>query len=270
VPPIGLSFYRWSVATLILLPFSVNGFIKEWHIVKKNLHYFFWLSLTGISLFNTFVYVAGHYTSAINLALIGTTSSPIMAVILARIFLKEKIGLLKVVGMVICVAGILYLLSRGDFQNLLHLKFSRGDAWALLAGFSFAVYNTLVRKKPHEMSPVSFLFTAVGFGTLMLLPFFIWEMGHSQPVVWDLNFAGVLLYLGLGTSVISFFIWNKSIRILGAGRTALFGNLIPVFSSLEAVLILGEDFTIHHIISMIVVFTGLFIANLALFRKTAP
>jgi len=71
-----------------------------------------------------------------------------------------------------------------------------------------------------------------------------------------------ILYLAIGASVICFSIWNISIRILGAGRTALFGNLIPVFSSLEAVIILNEEFSWVHVVSMIIVFTGLLLANL--------
>jgi drug/metabolite transporter (DMT)-like permease len=216
-------------------------------------------------MFNTFVYVGGHYTSAINLALIGTTSSPIMANIMARIFLKEKIGWYKIVGITLCVTGILFLLAKGDFSNLLTLKFSEGDLWVLVAAFCFAVYNTLARKKPAAISTSSFLFTIFSLGTILLLPFFLWEFYYSQPVVWSLNLVGVIIYLGLGASVICFWIWNVAIHKLGAGRTALFGNLIPIFSSIEAVLWLHERFTLNHVISMTVVLTGLAIANLPLF-----
>src|SRR4029078_12241072 len=108
---------------------------------KKHLPYFFWISLTGVSVFNTFVYIAGHYTSAINMALIGTTSSPIMSVVLARIFLKEKIGGLKILGILLCITGVLFLLSKGNINNLLSLKFTTGDGWVLLAALSFAIYN---------------------------------------------------------------------------------------------------------------------------------
>lgn len=261
ISPTQLAFYRWATATLLLFPFALKVCIAEWPQLKKHLPYLFWISLTGISLFNTFVYIAGHYTSAINLALIGTTSSPVFANILARIFLKEKFGIAKISGMLICIAGILVLLSKGNFQNLLNLHFSEGDAWVLLAALSFAIYNILVRKKPPVISPLNLLFSSFLLGTLLLLPFFLLEVNAGKHVTWDLPLAGVILYLGLGASIISFFIWNKSIQILGAGRTALFGNLIPVFSSLEAVIILHEQFSIVHIISMVIVLIGLVIAN---------
>ena len=266
IPPVSLAFYRWITASIIIFFFARKQFKAEWKPVKQSWHYLFWTALTGIAIFNTFVYIGGHYTTAINLALIGTSSSPIVAVILARIFIKEKIGLLKVIGMLLCVAGILFLLSRASFQNLLSLQFSKGDIWVLAAAFFFAVYNTLVKKKPASISPVNFLFVIFTMGTLLLLPFYLWELSTSNPVEWNLNLVLVILYLGIGPSVICFLIWNIAIGRLGAGRTALFGNLIPVFSSLEAVIILNEQFTWIHIVSMVVVFAGILLANLRLLK----
>jgi drug/metabolite transporter (DMT)-like permease len=99
-------------------------------------------------------------------------------------------------------------------------------------------------------------------GSLLLFPFFVWEHDHASVVSWNIQLVGSILYLGIGASVICFFIWNTSISILGAGRTALFGNLIPIFSSLEAVILLHEEFSWIHIVSMITVFAGLLLANL--------
>lgn len=267
IPPITLAFYRWSTAVIILIPFAWKHILPAWAIVKRNKAYFFWTALTGVSLFNTFVYIAGHSSTAINLALIGTTSSPIMAVILAHFFLKEHIQWQRVVGIILCLSGILFLLSKGSLYNLLHLHFTKGDAWVLLGAFSFAVYNIFVRKKPVEISAIGFLFFVFLIGTLILIPAFITESMYSKPVVWNLKIGGVILYLGLGTSVISFLLWNRSIRELGAGRTALFGNLIPIFSSIEAVLILGEKINYIHLVSFALIAAGLLMDNSHLLRR---
>ena len=141
IPPITLAFYRWLTAVVILIPFAWNHILPAWAIVKQNKAYFFWTALTGVSLFNTFVYIAGHSSTAINLALIGTTSSPIISVILAHFFLKEHIKWRRVVGILLCISGILFLLSKGSFQNLFHLQFNKGDAWVLLGALSFAVVS---------------------------------------------------------------------------------------------------------------------------------
>jgi drug/metabolite transporter (DMT)-like permease len=218
-------------------------------------------AITGVSLFNTFIYIGAHSTSAINLALIGNTVSPIASVLLAFVFLNEKISWLKIGGMILCCCGIVYLLTRGDARNLLSLKFSTGDGWMVLAALSFAVYNILARKKPVEISPVFFLAITFVAGTLMLLPFYLVE-SQQQPVVLNGHLSLIILYLGLGASVISFFCWNSAIRSIGAGRTALFGNLIPLFSSIEAIIFLHEPFTGIHLISMILITAGLLLANL--------
>ena len=261
IPPFSLSFYRWLIASLIILPFAIKQFGSQWKLVKQSWLYLFWASLTGIVLFNSFVYIGAHYTSAINLALIGTTSSPIMAVVFARIFLKEKIGWMKLAGMILCSIGVLFLLLKGNFQNLLSLHFSTGDLWSLAAACSFAVYNTLVKKKPAGITPVNFLFVIFSLGTLILFPFYIWELNHYPTVTFSTELIFSVLYIGIGASVICFLIWNIAIGKLGAGRTALFGNLIPVFSSIEAAVILHENFSWVHITSMLIIFAGLLLAN---------
>jgi len=262
IPPISLNFYRWLIASLLIAPFAIKKTIVEWQYIKKAWLYLLLVALSGVSLFNTFVYIGAHYTTAINMALIGTTSSPIIAVILARIFLHEKVYFNKALGMLMCLAGVLYLLCKGNFHNLLHLHFGTGDLWLLVAAFCFAVYNTSVKKKPKEISALPFLFSIFTLGTLLLVPFYIYENAHSSAITWNSHLLFSVLFLGLGASVICFYIWNLAIGKLGAGRTALFGNLIPVFSSLEAVILLNEKITTFHIISFIIVAAGLFIANL--------
>lgn len=261
IPPVALAFYRWLTAVIVILPVAWKHISSAWAIVKRHKIYFFWISFTGISLFNTLVYVAGHTSTAINLALIGTTSSPIMSVILAHYFLKEHIGWQRVVSIVLCISGILFLLCKGSLHNLFHLHFTSGDGWVLLAALSFAVYNILVRKKPASISPVGFLFFTFLIGTVLLLPAYIVESAFSKPINWSFNTVAVFLYLGAGASVLSFLLWNRSIREMGAGRTALFGNLIPVFSTIEAVMLLGEKITYIHVISFLLVIVGLLVDN---------
>lgn len=262
IGPVSLAFYRWLSASIIIAPFAFKKLKEEKLIVIANYRYLIFVSLTGIALFNTFVYVAGHFTSAINMALIGTTSSPIFATIMAVIFLKEKLSRYRVIGMITCIVGILILISNGSWNKLAAFHFSKGDLWILAGAFAFAIYNVLVRKKPTTISSINFLFIIFLIGTIMLLPFYLRELIYDVPPNWSPILIGSILYLGLGTSAIAFLCWNLAIQKLGAGRTVLFGNLIPVFSIIEAVILLGEKMTSAHIISGIIVVSGLGIANL--------
>ena len=267
IPPIALAFFRWLTASVIILPIAWKELRQEWPLLKTHFPYFLLTAFLGISLFNTLVYIAGHYSPAINLALIGTTSSPIIAIMLARIILKEKIPLLRIAGLSLCIAGILYLLSKGSFQNLLGFHFSQGDIWVLLGATAFSFYTILVRKKPAGITPRVYLLVIFSLGTLLLLPPYLWERSQYPPIQWTNNLLAVILYLGLGTSVIAFLCWNAAITWIGAARTSLFGNLIPVFASLEAIWFLHEKISTIHLVSGLLVITGLVIANLSVKQR---
>jgi len=267
IPPATMAFFRWFTAALILLPFISKRLKTEWSDIKQSGSFLFWSSLTGIALFNTFVYVAGHYTSAINLAIIGTTTTPVFSILLARVFLNEKVTVFRFIGLIVCIAGIFVLLSKGSLDTLLHIRFGTGDWWLLAAALSFAVYNTMAKKKPSGISGATFLFLIFSIGTTILFPVYLWEHTTRQAVQWNLHLFLVILYLGIGASVVSFLCWNLAITHIGAGRTALFGNLIPVFSALEAVLLLNEKITSLHLMSGLLVVIGLILANITFLRS---
>ncbi|MEO5996153.1 MAG: DMT family transporter [Chitinophagaceae bacterium] len=262
VPPLSLNFFRWASASALIFPFAFKSFLAEKELVFKHWKYFFAVSFSCILLFNSMVYIAGHHTTAINLALVGTTSSPIFTIILSAIFLKEAIRPLRILGLLICITGILYLLSQGSFQHLLAFRFSRGDWWILSGAFFFALYTILVKRRPEGISSLVFLFVFILLGAGMLLPLYIWEYQHAAPIAWNGQLRGVILYLGLGTSIIAYLCWNAAILRIGSSRTGLFGNLMPLFSAFEALLVLNEKIQTVHIISGILVITGLIIANL--------
>jgi drug/metabolite transporter (DMT)-like permease len=262
VPPVLLTFLRWFFAWVIIAPFAWKAFKVEKELVLQHKAFMCWISLTGFSLYNVCLYIAGHYTSAINLALIGTTSAPIFAVAIGVIFFKESINVTRILGMIVCFIGVLLLLSKGSLQVLLHFHFSSGDLWSMMGSLLFAVYNNLTKRKPAGISNINFLFVGFGLGVFMLIPFLIGEHFIStQPIHFTTNVIAALAYLSIGCSVIAYLFWNKSILLIGAPRTVLFGNLIPIISTIEAVVLLHEHFLQIHLISGVVVLIGLVIAN---------
>ncbi len=269
LPPIALSFFRWSIATLFLLPFAYKSVLKEWSWIRPHFFYLSGTALTGVTLFNTFVYIAGKFSSATNMALIGTTAAPVFVLLISRIYLKQKVSGHQVTGAVFCIAGILLLLSKGRFSNLSHFRLSAGDIWIIAAALSFAVYTLLVKSKPVSISPVPFLFSIFCLGTIYLLPAFLIERMYAPPFTVIPSVIAVLFYLGIGASVIAFLSWNICIQKIGAPRTALFGNLIPIFSTIEAGILLHEPFNRIVLLSLLVILTGLTIANFYIL-KSAP
>lgn len=261
VPPVSLAFFRWLMATILLLPLAARSVAQQRALFLPHWRHLCLAALTGVSIFNTLIYVAGKYTTATNMALIGTTASPLFVLFLSMLFLKNKPGYPQLLGAFICLGGILLLLTGGRPENLLAFRFSTGDLWVLAAALSFSLYTLIVRKKPAELSPTGYLFAVFALGTLFLLPAWLVEQNFGPSFEWSPSLFLIFLYLGLGASVISFLSWNGAIHRIGATKTALFGNLIPVLSSIEAVLILGESFTWVTILSMAIILLGIAVAN---------
>ena len=257
--PISLAFFRWSIATLVILPFGYKNLKKEFPIFLNNKTYFFWMGLVGFAIYNTLIYTAGHYTTAINMALIGSVIHPIVATVLAAIFVNEKLHWKNITGIVIGFIGIIFLITKGEILSITHFRFSTGDLWMVAAGICFGTYNVFVRKKPVGISNNSFLLVLFAIGAIILFPFSIYESYYIQPVVYNMHFLYIILYLGIGNSTIAYFLWNSAIHKLGASKTALFGTLIPLLSSIEAVWLLNEQFNNFQIISGLIIISGIVI-----------
>ena len=257
--PISLAFFRWSTATICMFPFAFKALQKEWPIFKENKLYFFLMGLFGFAIYNTLIYTAGHYTTAINMALFGSTVHPIVAAILGALFIHEKLHWKNITGILLCIIGTLYLLTNGALQNILDFKIGTGDLWMIAAGCCFGSYNVFVRKKPTGISNNSFLLCLFAMGAILLFPAAIFEMNTLQPVVFNSHLLWVVLYIGIGNSTISYLIWTNAIQRIGAGKAALFNTLGPLLSSFEAVLFLNESFNKAQIISGCIIIVGIVI-----------
>jgi drug/metabolite transporter (DMT)-like permease len=270
IPPVSLSFFRWLLATAVLFPVALHNVKREWRRLLPHARYLSFTALAGVTIFNTFIYIAGRYTSATNMALIGTTAAPVFVFLISALFLRQKLSVYQYVGISLCIAGILVLLSKGDMAQLQHFRFTTGDLWILAAALSFAIYTILVRRKPQELSSTTFLFAIFGLGTSFLFPVFLVDSIVSPAIRWSSTLVGALLYLGICASVIAFLSWNLSIRQIGAPRTALFGNLIPVFSSVEAAWLLGETISPVTVFSFLVIMAGIVVANFSMLKTLLP
>ena len=260
VPPVSLAFWRWLVAIAVLLPFALRPLITEWPYIRKNLPYLSITAFFGITVFNTVLYLGSQTTSALNLSLISITS-PIFIVILARLFLGEKLTLLKAAGILLVAAGVIVLISRGTLSNLLNLTFAMGDLWMLIASFLFAIYSILLIQKPREIGIWSFQLSTFILGFAFLVPFYAWEYQVVPPTVFSEVAVYSILYLGIFASIFSFVLWNKSVLMIGASKTGMIYYTLPLFSGILAWFILGEDIGMLHFISGLMIISGIFIAN---------
>jgi drug/metabolite transporter (DMT)-like permease len=186
VAPVSLAFGRWLVAVVVLFPFAIKSLLSEWISVKENLAYLSITAFTGVTLFNTLLYLGGQTTGALNLALISITS-PIFIVIFARIFYGELLTFYKAAGIFLVAAGVIALITRGQPSSLLNLTFSIGDMWMLMGAMFFAIYSILILKKPPQLGIRAFQLSTFILGLIFLLPFLAWEYAVVGPSAYDAN-----------------------------------------------------------------------------------
>lgn len=260
MPPISIAFWRWVVAVLVLFPFAIKGLINDWHILKKNKLYLSITALLGVTVFNTLIYLAGHTTTAINLSLISITF-PIFIIIFSRIFLKEKITLNKAIGIVLVVFGVIYLITKGKLDVLLNISFAVGDIWMLLAAVLFAIYSLLLKRKPAELGILSFQLSTFLIGLLFLLPFFIWEYSVTPSVIIEPKLVFSILYIGIFASLTAYILWNKAIINVGATNASIIYYTLPLFSGFLAFIILKEPIGWIHLLSLILIVSGILVAT---------
>ena len=259
--PVEISFWRWGLAFLILLPFTAKSIWKHRALIRSHWPSYLSLGLFGISLINTLNYMAGITTEATNIALIAT-SAPIFMALISRVFLHEKLSRQQGVGLIVALVGVIVLVTRASLQALLSLTFTEGDLWALLGAVTFAIFTIQLRFRPEGMPPVAFLTVIFGIGTLGLVPFLGWDILSGAGHWPSLPQFGCLAYIALFASIISFLFWNKAIDLIGPVRSGVIYYCIPLFSSIEAALLLGEGILLSQVFGGILIIGGILFSTM--------
>jgi len=259
IAPVSLAFWRWAFAFSILLPFAWRYAVTDWRVVVRHWKILLFLSLTGVTSFNTLLYAAMHTTTAINGALI-QTAMPAVIIVISLIAFKETVTKRQLFGVALCVFGAGLVVLRGDFSTFFKLAFAEGDILMMVAVVIYALYSAFLRWRPR-IHPLSFLIYTFGIGALGLLPFYLWQTADSTPITLNGHIVASILYVAAFPSIIAYLCWNHGVAMLGANRAGLFINLIPVFASILAIVWLNESLKIFHIIGMTFICGGMILFN---------
>lgn len=259
IPPVGFAFWRWTIAFLILLPFSRHHLIHDWPMAKKGWKYLVLLSILGISCFNTLLYTAVHTTTAINGALI-QTSMPAFIILISLSLYKERVVPIQIIGVTLCILGASLVVLRGQIYSLLNLSFALGDILMVLAVICYAFYSALLPKRPN-IHMMSFLTYTFGIGAIGLLPVYAWELIERGTLPVTSNVVASILYVALFPSIVAYFCWNSGIEMIGANKGGLFINLIPLFASIMSIFWLGESLHSFHLLGMLLIGSGMLLFN---------
>ena len=255
IPPVSLAFWRWAAAFMFLIPFTWKHAWKDRPTVLRRWKFMLLLSFLGISCFNTLLYIAVHTTTAINAALIQTTM-PAIIMVICLILYHERVGTPQIVGVSLCILGASIVVLRGSWNTLLSLSLAKGDILMLAAVFLYAFYSVLLRESP-KIHPLSLLTYTFGLGALGLVPAYVLEVLRKGSFELTASVILSILYVAVFPSIVAFFCWNRGVAVIGANRTGLFINLIPVFASIMAVVWLGESLQLFHILGMALLAGGM-------------
>ncbi|WP_308296994.1 MULTISPECIES: DMT family transporter [unclassified Streptomyces] len=234
VPPVQQAFWRWVVALVAVAPFGARQAWRQRELIRRHLGFVLLAALLGVTAYNTLVNQAGTTTSAANMGMI-MAASPVLMAGFERAA-GVRLGARRVVGLLTAGVGVVLLIGGGTGGA----GFAAGDLWMVAAACCFASYSGLLRRKPAELGGTAFLFTTFLLGTVLLLP------AHGVSLAVQGGFeptAGTvlpILYVGIASSAVAFFAWNRAIALVGPGRAGAVYHLQPVCVALLSWAVLGE------------------------------
>ncbi|MGE3246787.1 MAG: DMT family transporter [Beijerinckiaceae bacterium] len=256
VPPFALAFWRNAVGFLLILPFAYSAVRREWPVIRANLPL---LCLLAALLWvggNALLFLALQYTIAINAAVINSVE-PVFIVAAAALLFRDRISRLQGLGIVLSMLGVLVLLTKGTFARLFELNFNTGDLIVTCAYIFWSLYAVLLRKLPRDLDPRAMLLTIVGLGALFLFPIYMAEtiLVRAMPVT--AMSVGMVLFLAAFSCAAGMFLWNYAIGRMGAIRAGQFLHLIPAFTVLLALAMLGEHLAGYHFAGIALIAAGI-------------
>ncbi len=262
IDPVTLNFWRWLLAALVLAPFACRSVVAQAAVIRRHVGLVVLLALTGVVLFQVLVYTGLRTTTTVNAVLINSTA-PLFFVLCSWAMERERARAGQLLGMVVSLAGILIILTRGDWARLMQLQFQSGDAWILLAMPIWGVYSVLLKRRPPELGGVTLLFLTAAAGVALLLPV-LWFTSHPAPLQWPVQAAWAgIVYVAMGASVGAFICWNRGVATVGANAAGVTLHLLPAFGTILAIAFLGETFQAFHAAGIATILAGVVLASRA-------
>ncbi len=259
IPPIAFNFWRWTLALLILLPFTWRGLLRHRSLILRAWPILTALALTGMTLFHSLIYLGLSLSPAVNGLLLFATS-PLFFVLLAWLITGERITLGQGLGVLASIAGAALVIARGDLAVLLGLRFAAGDLWLLAGVILWALYSVLLKRQPAGLPPLVLLSATVVMALVLLLPLYGLELWSGARLQLGARSLASLAYVALFPSVLAYIFWNRAVRAVGANAAGVTLQLMPVFGALLAVALLGERLAGYHWLGGALVLAGILLA----------
>ena len=261
IPPFSINWWRWSIASAILLLFVHSRLWRQRALVLRHWKLVLFLSVTGIVAFHSTVYIGLQDTTAINAALI-IALGPVLILPMARLLLQERMTALQLIGVLLSFVGVAIIITRAELSLLLELQINRGDLWLLAGSALWAIYSVGVKLKPPELEPLVLLVAILLLGVALNTPLYLWEIGQGRLIPLAPESFAALGYVGVFAGVLAYISWNRGVELVGPNKAGLFLHLIPVYGALLAFLFLGERLQAFHFVGLVFIVLGIALTSL--------
>ncbi|WP_312305790.1 DMT family transporter [Diaphorobacter nitroreducens] len=264
IPPITLNFVRWLLAFALLLPLA-------WQVLRPGSplwpHWrrYALLGLLGIGSYNALQYLALQTSTPLNVTLVGS-GMPVWMLIIGALCFGVPASRRQIAGVLLSVAGVVLVLSRGSWEQLLALRLVPGDLYMVAATISWSFYSWLLVRtsEPRELRGdwAAFLMAQMIFGLGWSGAFagVEWSLGTTQ-ITWGWPLAAGLAFIAVGPAILAYRFWGVAAQRAGPVVGGFFINLTPLFAAVLSTVFLGEAPHLYHALAFALIVGGIVVSS---------
>lgn len=260
ITPIALSFWRWAIALLILLPFVYSGLWRQRRLLRRHWPVLTLFAVLGITNYNTFAYLGLQHTTATNGVLLSSVT-PVVIVALSFLLFRVPLRGVQLLGILLSLAGVVLIATEGRPVMLARLELNRGDLWILAASLDWALYSVFLRWRPAGLEAKTFLAAIIAIGLLPLVGLYAWDLAAGHRFALNATNLAAIGYVALFPSVLAYVFWNRAVAEMGPNRTGQYLHLMPAFGAALAILLLGERLQAFHLVGAVMIAAGIVLAT---------
>ncbi len=259
VPPVALAFWRWTIALIIILPFTWRHLRRDAPVIRRNWRMLLVLGALGIGAFNTLLYTGLQETTALN-AMLLQSGQPALILFLGALVMGDSTAVRQIVGAAIALTGVLWIIARGNIAALGTLSFNEGDLVIGLAVCLWAIYAVMLRHRP-AIHPLSLFAVTLVVGIVAIAPFYALELNSGRYVVLHEESLLAIGYVSIFPSVLAYLFFNRGVELIGSAGTGMYMNIMPIMGAGLAIVFLGEHMRGFHAIGMALIVGGILLAG---------
>ena len=260
VTPISMSFWRWTVALLVLMPFAWGALHRDRARLLAAWRPILFFGTVGTVLYNAIGYYGLRQTSATNALLFQSLTPGVIPVIVFLLY-RERIRPSTMAGIALSFLGLLAIVFRLDAAALAAFRVNPGDLWLMGNMLMWALYTACMRWAPKDTDPVALFFSIMLAGMITGLPAYLVDVANGGRVAWSGEVALGIAYLGVFPSVVCFLLWAKGVAALGSAKAGAYLHVTPLSGILMAFVFLGERLELHHAVGFPMILAGVWLAT---------